>query len=192
MAFEFKIDAGIDPDLHIAKDVDSLSESAAMLSLKSISEANGIPGSLVAKLIPQAEKGVETPADGMDVGADILRDCYGKIDHFILPSSLSAVGGDICKILKAFRSKTRVTVACAKNGESSESFPDRLPDGFPLAQADETVSVSKEDALKAVDEAAAQGITIDLPSGAALFAAVQTAKQANDRRARCVVLLTRV
>ena len=193
MSFEYRFDAGIDPDYRIAPDSASLAGAAGMLSLKRLSETYGIQGGFVAKLLPESARGENgSPNDALCVGADILRDCYGKIDSFVFPVSAPVDAGEICKIIKALRSKTRITAVTAAGGEGTGSFPDRLPDGFPLDRIDETVAVRAEDAVKAQNEAAAaEGIAVDLPSGAALFAAADAAKRFGDRHSRCVVLLTR-
>ncbi|MBQ7638032.1 MAG: hypothetical protein IJS90_03930 [Clostridia bacterium] len=174
------VDAGIDPDLRMAKNADELKNGKNMLLLSRFAEKHSLKGELCAAL---CFCGRFNDASGSNtafsVGAQILRDCYGKIDSFFAPADDTELFNATAAILKAYKKNVKVTAVYKK----------MLPDGIDLGLIDRVVGLDGDKAKEIQNEVfSTENIVIGPLAAAALGTACDEIKNADDAHSRTVVL----
>ena len=178
---EFYFDVGLDPNHRIAEDAGLLAHDVSMFRLSRFAASCGLRGEADAQTI-KSEAASADKNDGFLIGFSALRDCYGKVDYFFAPVNVPQFAG-IAKVLKAYKTKTRIIAAVPEGTEHLNEAAAML--------ADETVHVKQD----AADEAAAklnetEHISIGPDSSAALCAMKDRALAEQNKHARYVVLFT--
>lgn len=177
----FYFDIGLDPNFRLAQSADALSQEKTMLRLSNFKKHRGINAEFDAKIIDAIHSVANTGNSGYDIGAAVLRDCYGKVNYFFAPSDLSGFE-DLAKLFKAYKKDIRV-VSVSVGDQKSDSVS---------AYADTFIHVPHDAAAAAADELQTlENLQVDTVSGGVLQAAADEAKKNNDKHARYVVLLAR-
>ena len=187
MPSEFKIGIGLDPNYRIAEDRAALGGEKTTVLLSRFSAKHNLTGELVAKMIP-----FSAAAEGADAAflraAELLRDCYGKINYLVTPAAHGFPADAAAKIMKAYRKDIHVTAVTLSS--ESDSAPAQLPDDINVQNIDEFICVQSADAKAAAqDLAETESICVDAVSGAALFATKEICCRLEDKHARIAVLL---
>ncbi|MCH5198336.1 MAG: hypothetical protein J1E34_05460 [Oscillospiraceae bacterium] len=170
------IASGLDPDFRLAANAGELKDGKTMLNLKRFSEKHSLEGEIAAKLfcLNSGDKNI-----GFNIGAEILRDCYGKVNYFVAPVFNADIFNSTAAILKAYRKDIRITAVCSGS----------LPDGTDLSVIDETMNISEADAnIYKTEISNTEQISIGSLSASAVKAAMDISKKICDKHARIVVL----
>ncbi len=174
----FYFDIGIDPNYRLADSADSLSSEKTMMRLFHFMKQHGISGELDAKVIPPIE--AYSHSIGYEIGASILRDCYGKVNYFFAASD-APVFDDIAKVFKAYKKNIKII---------SVSVGDTQRDSVSV-YADTFIHVPQNKAAAAAAQLNdLEKLHVDTVSGGVLQAAAEEAVKINDKHARYVILLT--
>lgn len=115
---------------------------------------------------------------------EIIEQTDGKIDYFVSAIGTSGTIMGIGKYLKECNPNIRITCAYPVKGHYIQGLKNMeealVPSIYDPSQIDETVMVETEDAFEMTRQLAAEeGIFAGMSSGAAMIAAVETAKKAN-------------
>ena len=177
---------GLDPDHRLAADPSDLSDQKTILLLSRYAAINHIPGEIAAKSYSPAE--IEKMSDNelLLLGASVLRDCYGKIDHIVYSAQSVRMVNCLSRILKTYKKSLRVIVV---NTEDKSTFPTVLPDDIDLHLIDEAIGIDEKDAIRTCEDIAKiENLTVEKTAGALLYAAKELALRINDPHARIIVL----
>ncbi len=179
--FNLHFDIGLDPDLHMARAAEELSDEKPMLLLSAVAGEEKLTGAFAAGFLPAAFTAC-TQKQAEAYAAELLRLCYGKINFLFCPVSFPGVLNACAKLFKAYRKDTRVIGVTAPGTV--------LPDALQVQFADEFISVSPENALAAACETAkTEHTAFGEAAGAVLYAAKTAAEKENKKHARYVLLL---
>ena len=115
---------------------------------------------------------------------EIIEQTDGKIDYFVSAIGTSGTIMGVGKYLKECNPNIRITCAYPVKGHYIQGLKNMeealVPSIYDPSQIDETVMVETEDAFEMTRQLAAEeGIFAGMSSGAAMIAAVETAKKAN-------------
>jgi hypothetical protein len=178
---DFYFDAGLDPNYRIAGNAGQLDGQTAMARLSRFAAHYGIEGEFDGVFLCSVSKDAKEK-EGMLLGASILRDCYGKINYFFMPTDSPYFSG-IAKVLKAYKKTIRV-IGVARDDVPVDLKYDELDEVMRISEKD-TVSVSE----KAKD---LEGFTPGPASAAVLLAAKERALLMKDKHARYVLVFADV
>ena len=115
---------------------------------------------------------------------EIIEQTDGKIDYFVSAIGTSGTIMGVGKYLKECNPNIRITCAYPVKGHYIQGLKNMeealVPSIYDPSQIDETVMVETEDAFEMTRQLATEeGIFAGMSSGAAMIAAVETAKKAN-------------
>ena len=115
---------------------------------------------------------------------EIIEQTDGKVDYFVSAIGTSGTIMGVGKYLKECNPNIRITCAYPVKGHYIQGLKNMeealVPSIYDPSQIDETVMVETEDAFEMTRQLAAEeGIFAGMSSGAAMIAAVETAKKAN-------------
>ena len=115
---------------------------------------------------------------------EIIEQTDGKVDYFVSAIGTSGTIMGVGKYLKECNPNIRITCAYPVKGHYIQGLKNMeealVPSIYNPSQIDETVMVETEDAFEMTRQLAAEeGIFAGMSSGAAMIAAVETAKKAN-------------
>ena len=175
---KFYFDAGLDPNFRIARYAGQMNEKTTMFRLARFASEYHLVGEFAAKTVGmQAFSGSDVNA-GLNVGAEMLRDCYGKINCFAA-SVNTPYFDDIAKLLKTYRKDIRIIAA------ASDDVSDAIS-----SYADIIVHIKAEDAAETAKKVSElENVNIGIASAAALCAMKEEAQRRRDKHARYVVLI---
>ncbi len=115
---------------------------------------------------------------------EIIEQTDGKVDYFVSAIGTSGTIMGVGKYLRECNPNIRITCAYPVKGHYIQGLKNMeealVPSIYDPSQIDETVMVETEDAFEMTRQLAAEeGIFAGMSSGAAMIAAVETAKKAN-------------
>jgi len=115
---------------------------------------------------------------------EIIEQTDGKVDYFVSAIGTSGTIMGVGKYLKECNPNIRITCAYPVKGHYIQGLKNMeealVPSIYDPSQIDETVMVETEDAFEMTRQLATEeGIFAGMSSGAAMIAAVETAKKAN-------------
>lgn len=166
---EFTYGFGFKPKEYIAESLNDLGGKTSMFRMSRFAEATGLSGNITMKL-------GNCDAHTIKTAQEILHDTYGKIDYFVAEADDTI--NDIGKILKAFNKRIKIVAVGHKCKNPDMSIVDEITD------------VTEEQALDAARTAAeTEGLSVEISSGAALFAAATIAIKPENEGKNIVVLI---
>lgn len=115
-------------------------------------------------------------------GEEIWRQTNGKIDYFVSAIGTSGTIMGVGRALKENNSKIKIVCAHPIKGHYIQGLKNMeeaiVPSIYDPSKIDETVMVKTEDAFKMTRQIAKkEGIFVGMSSGAAMYAAIETAKK---------------
>ena len=134
-------------------------------------------------------------------GPEILRDTYGHVDIFVAGVGSGGTITGVGRVLKALNKKVYIVAVEPAESPVLKGGPagaheiegigaNFIPDNFDRSIVDEIFDVSKDEAYAAVRAAArTEGALLGISSGAALHAAAQIGRRAENQGKNIVVLL---